>query len=761
MDVSLRLHSSPAPCNAFGTLIASAILDTLDGTLGYAAWRWLFFVEGSLTVLVAIWSTFILPDFPENSASWLTPDERALAIRRMLEDVRGDLNSTSNAEIGDATHVGALESSKHAYDDSQKGLRLSLADWKVWWLATAIGIMTIALSFNAFFPTLSATMGYNETNTLLLCAPPWILSTIVTVVVSRGTGLSPRHVNDEYRTSLQLHSFLMAQAYAGYVCFLAWASGTISRPSSKRAVALAFINCGATVGNIAGSYVWPSWWGPTYSHSYTICILARRKELETGTNTYYDRLERASKAEDIMAAWGNGKMARLDSGVSKRLGRGDVLGEGGNICWTICVPRVDAAFDVLASTPPSTPTSDRPPFIGDRRGNHNASDSTLQRVNTWSAKSFLFPPTSASPTATAPKRSFSSPTFASLQKLGFTAPTPSTASPDIETQPRSKPQLESIIRRIFFIRVFVLVWNNLRAAWLSIWNRANLEDHPIPISTGVGHPEPEKHATEDKVRQPPISSVQEITPPSAPLLSPTDVSGAIPDQISPPKSIPEPHPVSISPPHLATLVRTSESPVTVSRASTPLSGTRKTPFHLPKTLVLDLDETLIHSTSRPIHSSGSGGSGLFGLGSFDSRNKGASHMVEVVLGGRSTLYHVYKRPFVDFFLRTEYADPVIDWLDAGRGILGHRLFRDSCTQLPNGSYTKDLSIIEADLSRVCLIDNSPVSYRVNEANGIPIEGWTHDPSDEALLDLLPVLDSLRFTSDVRRVLGLRSAGVLS
>jgi CTD nuclear envelope phosphatase 1 len=45
------------------------------------------------------------------------------------------------------------------------------------------------------------------------------------------------------------------------------------------------------------------------------------------------------------------------------------------------------------------------------------------------------------------------------------------------------------------------------------------------------------------------------------------------------------------------------------------------------------------------------------------------------------------------------------------------------------------------------------------ANGIPIEGWTHDPSDEALLDLLPVLDSLRFTSDVRRVLGLRSAGV--
>ena len=96
----------------------------------------------------------------------------------------------------------------------------------------------------------------------------------------------------------------------------------------------------------------------------------------------------------------------------------------------------------------------------------------------------------------------------------------------------------------------------------------------------------------------------------------------------------------------------------------------------------------------------------------------------------------------------------------------------SCTQLPNGSYTKDLTVIEQDLGRICLVDNSPVCYTRNPSeyclyfvlllccerlavNGIPIEGWTHDPSDEALLDLLPVLDSLRFTSDVRRVLGIR------
>jgi len=201
------------------------------------------------------------------------------------------------------------------------------------------------------------------------------------------------------------------------------------------------------------------------------------------------------------------------------------------------------------------------------------------------------------------------------------------------------------------------------------------------------------------------------------------------------------------------------------RASAPNS-------HFPpkKTLVLDLDETLIHSTSRPL-SSATGGTGVLGLGGlFGKRSQGAGHMVEVILNGRSTLYHVYKRPFVDYFLRKvsgwytlviftasmqEYADPVIDWLDGGRGLFSRRFFRESCTQQQGGSYSKDLAVVDEDLSRIFLIDNSPISYSTHPANGIPIEGWISDPSDEALLDLLPVLDSLRFATDVRRILGIR------
>ena len=41
------------------------------------------------------------------------------------------------------------------------------------------------------------------------------------------------------------------------------------------------------------------------------------------------------------------------------------------------------------------------------------------------------------------------------------------------------------------------------------------------------------------------------------------------------------------------------------------------------------------------------------------------------------------------------------------------------------------------------------------ANALPVEGWTSDPNDEVLLHCIPVLDSLRFVHDVRRVLGIR------
>ena len=140
-----------------------------------------------------------------------------------------------------------------------------------------------------------------------------------------------------------------------------------------------------------------------------------------------------------------------------------------------------------------------------------------------------------------------------------------------------------------------------------------------------------------------------------------------------------------------------------------------------KTLVIDLDETLIHSLAK-------GG------------RMSSGHMVEVRLntsvgyGGQTLgpqhpiLYYVHKRPHCDDFLKRvckwyklvvftasvqEYADPVIDWLEQERKYFSGRYYRQHCT-FRNGAYIKDLSSVEPDLSKVMILDNSPLSYIFHE-----------------------------------------------
>ena len=90
-------------------------------------------------------------------------------------------------------------------------------------------------------------------------------------------------------------------------------------------------------------------------------------------------------------------------------------------------------------------------------------------------------------------------------------------------------------------------------------------------------------------------------------------------------------------------------------------------------------------------------------------------------------------------------------LDKKGNLFRSRYFRQHCT-LHYGSYTKDLSAISTDLSSIFILDNSPGAYKDYPHNAIPIKSWFSDPNDTALLNLLPILDALRYVSDVRSVL---------
>ncbi|KZZ87468.1 pantothenate transporter [Moelleriella libera RCEF 2490] len=67
-----------------GGFIQSGIYESLNGRLGLAGWRWLFIIDGLLTVPLALYGVIFFPDTPQTTtAAYLTEDEKRLAIARV------------------------------------------------------------------------------------------------------------------------------------------------------------------------------------------------------------------------------------------------------------------------------------------------------------------------------------------------------------------------------------------------------------------------------------------------------------------------------------------------------------------------------------------------------------------------------------------------------------------------------------------------------------------------------------------------------
>lgn len=240
--------------NAFSALVGAGVLSNMQGTLGHAAWRWLFWIEGAVTMAVALAAIFILPDLPHNTRGF-TEEERQVAQLRMIEDVgEADTDSKDQGVTG--------------------GLVMAMKDIKVWLMMITLCAYVVGLSFNAFFPTLTGTLGFDYVPTLLMSSPPWLFSCIVSLLNalhSDRTGEKFWHIVGPIVLGLigfiismstlnvaarYVALFLQASSYAGFIVFYSWISSSFPRPPAKRAVALAAINAFSQLGNIAGSYVW-------------------------------------------------------------------------------------------------------------------------------------------------------------------------------------------------------------------------------------------------------------------------------------------------------------------------------------------------------------------------------------------------------------------------------------------------------------------------------------------------------------------------
>jgi len=165
-------------------------------------------------------------------------------------------------------------------------------------------------------------------------------------------------------------------------------------------------------------------------------------------------------------------------------------------------------------------------------------------------------------------------------------------------------------------------------------------------------------------------------------------------------------------------------------------------FSHKKTLILDLDETLVHSSFTPFEKN--------------------DIVLDVDFEG--VVYNIYAlvRPDAELFIKSvakffevviftasisKYASPLLDILDKEKNIK-HRLYRDHCTYI-NGIYIKDLKKCNRSLKDLIIVDNSPIAYTFDSDNGLPILTWTDDPDDRELMKLLPILEFLSKVKDVR------------
>ncbi|KAI0544343.1 major facilitator superfamily domain-containing protein [Xylaria curta] len=258
--------------SAFSGILAFGIIH-LEGAGGLRGWRWIFIIEGIVTILLGFIGYWLLVDFPESKRkTWkfLSMRERAWVIRRVNAD-RGDVEAP-RFQLGEYLRAGL--------------------DWRLWAYGLIFfGSTTMSYALAFFLPIiLNDNLHYDVGTSQALVAPPYAFAgifmyavgwlgdryrmrgpvIIINMVVSLiGLPILGWHPDPRIR---YLGSFLLvAGANSNVPATLAYQATNI-RGQWKRAIGSAIMVGFGGIGGIAGSLVFRSQDNPEYRPGLWACI---------------------------------------------------------------------------------------------------------------------------------------------------------------------------------------------------------------------------------------------------------------------------------------------------------------------------------------------------------------------------------------------------------------------------------------------------------------------------------------------------------
>ncbi|KAK0648728.1 major facilitator superfamily domain-containing protein [Cercophora newfieldiana] len=283
-EMALRIgifYTAASLSGAFGGLLARG-LSAIAPRGGLEGWRWIFIIEGLITVVAGVIAYLLLPTNIV-TAPFLTEEEKIFAVDRLQGKVRSDAGSPDRF---DPVHE---REEKFKWSEVSRGV----LNVQVWFTATAyFSILAGLYSFGLFLPTIinDLKITTNPNQSQLWSVIPYAVATPVTVFIA--------FLSDRMKLRGVMMLFTLPIAIVGYAvianvtsphvrfgmtcimaigmyssvpCVLVWNSNNSAghyKRATTSALQLAIANCGGFVATFA----YPNTDGPLYHKGHTIIL---------------------------------------------------------------------------------------------------------------------------------------------------------------------------------------------------------------------------------------------------------------------------------------------------------------------------------------------------------------------------------------------------------------------------------------------------------------------------------------------------------